>query len=90
MSVLDWPQVAEHLVGAAAVSIPLYLLYLFSGGTAIGGGDIKLMGADGIFCGLYTWLCDSCFENEDFKGRAYAGNGTVFISGNLYYSTLGK
>ena len=54
MSVLDWPQVAEHLVGAAAVSIPLYLLYLFSGGKAIGGGDIKLMGAAGLIIG---WKC---------------------------------
>lgn len=54
MCALNWQNVTEHLIGAVAVGIPLYLLYLLSGGKAIGGGDIKLMGAAGLIIG---WKC---------------------------------
>lgn len=41
----------EHIAGAFAVSVLLYLLYLVSRGRAIGGGDIKLMAAAGLLLG---------------------------------------
>lgn len=49
--VLDISRLAEHLIGLVAVSAALYLLYLLSGGRAIGGGDVKLMGAAGLLLG---------------------------------------
>lgn len=49
--VLDSPRLVEHLIGLVAVSAALYLLYLLSGGRAIGGGDVKLMGAAGLLLG---------------------------------------
>ena len=49
--ILDYPNIAEHLIGMVCVSLALYLLYLFSGGAAIGGGDVKLMGAAGLVLG---------------------------------------
>ena len=44
----DWP---EYAIGFLAVSLPLYLLLLATGGRGIGGGDIKLMAA----CGCWGW-----------------------------------
>ena len=46
-----WKQWGEYMIGFLAVSVFLYLLYLFSGGRAIGGGDVKLMAACGLFMG---------------------------------------
>jgi leader peptidase (prepilin peptidase)/N-methyltransferase len=42
---------AERLLGLAAVSLPLLLILLLSGGRGIGGGDVKLMAACGLFLG---------------------------------------
>lgn len=42
---------AELGIGFFAVSIFLYILYLVSGGRAIGGGDIKLMAVCGLILG---------------------------------------
>lgn len=50
--VLDLPRIKEHLIGLVAVSAVLYLLYILSGGRAIGGGDVKLMGAAGLLLGV--------------------------------------
>lgn len=44
----DW---LNHLIGAVCVSLFLYILYVASKGRAIGGGDIKLMAAAGLFLG---------------------------------------
>lgn len=44
----------EYVIGFFAVSVFLYLLYLVTGGRAIGGGDIKLMAATGLLLG---WKC---------------------------------
>lgn len=44
----DWPQYAA---GFFAVSIPLLLILLISRGRGIGGGDVKLMAACGLFLG---------------------------------------
>lgn len=49
---MDFQNFMDHLVGLVAVSAPLYLLYLLSGGRAIGGGDVKLMGAAGLILGV--------------------------------------
>lgn len=44
----DW---LEYGIGLLAVSGFLAILYYISGGTAIGGGDVKLMGAAGLLLG---------------------------------------
>ena len=44
-------RVSDHLIGAAAVSGFLLILYLATKGRGIGGGDIKLMAAAGLFLG---------------------------------------
>lgn len=51
MVVLDRGNLAEHLIGMVCVSGVLEILYLVSGGGAIGGGDIKLMFACGLILG---------------------------------------
>ena len=48
---LDWEHAGGHLAGLFAVSGFLWLLYVVSKGKAIGGGDIKLMGACGLLLG---------------------------------------
>ena len=54
MTVLDYQNWLSHLIGFLCVSVVLYLLFLVSGGRAIGGGDIKLMAAAGLLIG---WKC---------------------------------
>lgn len=49
--IIDRENLMEHLVGMVSVSLALYLLYVISGGRAIGGGDVKLMGAVGLILG---------------------------------------
>ena len=41
----------EHVIGFFAVSGPFLLIYLFTRGKGIGGGDIKLMAAAGLLLG---------------------------------------
>ena len=48
---LDYQNLLSHVIGLFAVSLPLYLLYLATGGRGIGGGDIKLMAGCGLFLG---------------------------------------
>ncbi len=45
----------EHVIGLVAVSAVLALIYHVSKGTAIGGGDVKLMAATGLLLG---WKCN--------------------------------
>ena len=45
----DW---LEYVLGAVSVSLLLLIIFLVSQGRAIGGGDIKLMAAAGLFLGL--------------------------------------
>jgi len=42
---------STYVIGLAAVSIVLYVLYIVSKGAAIGGGDVKLMAATGLLLG---------------------------------------
>lgn len=49
--VLDRGNLLDHLIGMVCVSGLLEVLYLVSGGRAIGGGDIKLMFACGLILG---------------------------------------
>ncbi len=44
----NWP---THLIGFFAMSLPLFLVLLITGGRGIGGGDIKLMAVCGLFVG---------------------------------------
>ena len=41
----------DYLIGAVSVSLFLLILLLVSKGRAIGGGDVKLMAAAGLFLG---------------------------------------
>ena len=50
-TVLDPAHILSHLVGMVCVSGFLGILYVASGGRAIGGGDIKLMFACGLILG---------------------------------------
>ena len=49
--ITDYTNWLDYLIGFAAVSGFLYLLFLLSKGRAIGGGDIKLMAACGLLLG---------------------------------------
>ncbi len=49
---LNYGNWLEYGIGFLAVSAFLYLLYVISKGRAIGGGDIKLMAACGLFLGF--------------------------------------
>lgn len=51
MCILDRAHIWEHIIGLFAVGTALYLLYVLTGGSAIGGGDVKLMGAAGLVLG---------------------------------------
>ena len=48
---INLDQWKNWLLGFFMVSLPLYLLFLLSGGKAIGGGDIKLMAVCGVMIG---------------------------------------
>lgn len=49
--ITDYKNWSIYIIGAICVSGFLLLLYIFSKGRAIGGGDIKLMAAAGLFIG---------------------------------------
>ena len=51
MTILDRGNLVEHLIGMICVSGLLGILYLLTGGRAIGGGDIKMMFACGLILG---------------------------------------
>ena len=53
---LDYTNWLNYLIGFFCVSIPLLAIYLFSGGRAIGGGDVKLMAACGLILGWQNIL----------------------------------
>lgn len=44
----NWP---AHVIGLFAVSVPLLLVWLFTKGKGVGGGDIKLLATSGLFLG---------------------------------------
>jgi leader peptidase (prepilin peptidase)/N-methyltransferase len=48
---LDYLNWRHYVIGLLSVSIFLAILYYLSGGRAIGGGDVKLMGAAGLLIG---------------------------------------
>lgn len=48
---LDLPNLLEYLIGFCAVSGFLAILYYATAGRGIGGGDVKLMAAAGLFLG---------------------------------------
>ena len=48
---LDYHNFLSYLIGLLAVSAVLAILYYVSDGRAIGGGDVKLMAACGLFLG---------------------------------------
>lgn len=48
---LDYTNWSNYVIGFFCVSLVLLAIYLISGGRAIGGGDVKLMAACGLFVG---------------------------------------
>ena len=48
---MDYANWSNYLIGFFCVSLVLLAIYLISGGRAIGGGDVKLMAACGLFLG---------------------------------------
>lgn len=53
----NWPL---YVIGACSVGLALCILYFASGGRAIGGGDVKLMGACGLLLGWKLILLAFC------------------------------
>ena len=53
---LDYRNYLSYLLGAVSVAGLLLLIFLVSKGKAMGGGDIKLMAAAGLFLGLKLTL----------------------------------
>ncbi len=47
----DFTGTFDNIIGALSVSVFLLVIYLVTGGRGIGGGDIKLMAAAGLFLG---------------------------------------
>ncbi|MCI6711457.1 MAG: prepilin peptidase, partial [Firmicutes bacterium] len=43
--------VISHIAGMLIISVPLLILFMLSGGRAIGGGDVKLFFAAGLALG---------------------------------------
>lgn len=53
----DW---LNHVIGLFAVSVLLWIIYQVSKGRAIGGGDVKLMAAAGLFLGWKNIIFAFC------------------------------
>lgn len=53
---LHYTEWASHLIGFFCVSLPLLAIYLISKGTALGGGDVKLMAVCGLYIGWQNIL----------------------------------
>ncbi len=51
MTVLNYTEWLDHVIGFLAVSIPLYIIIIVTDGRGIGGGDMKLMAAAGLLIG---------------------------------------
>lgn len=51
-AIYDFEHIWTYLIGMVAVSGFLMLIFIFTGGNGIGGGDIKLMAAAGLLLGL--------------------------------------
>ncbi len=57
---LDWSGWTVYAIGFLAVSVPLTVVALVTNGRGIGGGDIKLMAACGLFLGWKLILLAFC------------------------------
>ncbi len=53
---VDWPNWLDYVIGSVSVSAFLLILYLVTKGRGIGGGDIKLMAAAGLFLGVKSTI----------------------------------
>ncbi len=51
MTVLNYTEWLDHVIGFLAVSIPLYIIIIVTDGRGIGGGDMKLMATAGLLIG---------------------------------------
>lgn len=82
----DLPHWPLYALGFFAVSVPLGLVWLVSGGAAIGGGDVKLMAACGLFLGwrliVFAFLLGCVLGAVIHCCRmAFAGAGRVLALG---------
>ena len=84
--ILNRKEWLSHIIGAVCVSGFLLILYLLSQGTAIGGGDIKLMASCGLILGwqriilafLLGCICGSVIHLLRMK---LSGEGRVLAMG---------
>ena len=51
MTVFNYAEWLDHVIGFLAVSIPLYIIIIVTDGRGIGGGDMKLMATAGLLIG---------------------------------------
>ena len=100
-TILDRGNFASHLIGAVCVSAFLEILFLVSGGSAIGGGDVKLMAACGLILGWKLILLafvlgciigsvGSYYPHGEEEGRAYACHGSLSVSWDFAGCFVGK
>ena len=76
----------EYIIGFFAVSVFLWLIYIATKGKGIGGGDIKLMAASGLFLGwklgLMSLIFGCLFGSVIHLARMkFAGEGRVLAMG---------
>lgn len=57
IAILDREFLVEHIIGLFAISVPLIMVFVFTNGQGLGGGDVKLMGTCGLVLGWHlVWL----------------------------------
>jgi len=88
----------DYVIGFFAVSLPLYIVLLVSGGRGIGGGDVKLMAVCGLFLGwkllLLAFFAGCVIGSVVHIGRMLffgAGRSLAFgpyLAAGIFFSAL--
>ncbi len=52
-TVIDYQNLLDHVLGFVSVAVLLLIVLILSKGKSIGGGDVKLMAASGLYLGLF-------------------------------------